>query len=344
MVPRILVGSLLVITGMSMRVIAEEPKTVAESPATVVVTQADESKFPEIELAFEVRKSGGAFVLDAEKGAFRVTEYDLEVPVLEFEAPISTERKPTTIVLVVDHSGSMGHESRIDGMKRAVGTFLEGLPAGSRVAVVAFSTEVRVVCPFTTDFKAVKASVDELEPFGATSFFDAVDRAVELLGDETGRRAVLALTDGIDTSSTRRPESVVERARKFGLPVHTLGLGDERQIAVDLLKAISEETRGQAYLARQVDQLKSIYEELAKRLGSSYRLIYRSERAIPDGTLRPVKVYYRGQSKAGEAAVFIPGMVVPAPVGSFLFLTLVGGLLVTRSIAGRSRRAEGASS
>jgi Ca-activated chloride channel family protein len=344
MVVRAWIGSMLAWSLIGQAAVAVAPKPAAEGAAEVVITQADESKFPQIELAFEVRKPGAEFVLDADKAAFRVTEYDVDVPILEFEAPVSTERKPTTIVLVVDHSGSMAHEDRIGGMKRAVATFLEGLPAESRVAVVAFSTEVRVVCPFTSDFRRVKGSVDELEAFGATSFFDAVDRAVQLLGDETGRRAVLALTDGIDTSSTLKPETVVERARKLGLPVHTLGLGDEEQIAVDLLKAISEATRGQAYLARQVDQLKSIYEELAKRLRSSYRLVYRSERAIPDGTLRPVKVYYKGQAKAGEAAVFIPGMVVPAPVGSALFLALVGGLLAIRSLAGRPRRAEGTSS
>jgi hypothetical protein len=72
--------------------------------------------------------------------------------------------------------------------------------------------------------------------------------------------------------------------------------------------------------------LRTIYEQLAERLRSSYGLVYRSDRHLPDGTLRPVRVSYRASKKAGETAVFIPGMVVPAAGWSRLFLVLVGAL------------------
>ena len=74
---------------------------------TVVVTQPDESKFPEITVYFEVKRPDGSFILDARRDEFRVTEDGRDRPILRFEAPITTEVRPTTVVLVVDHSGSM---------------------------------------------------------------------------------------------------------------------------------------------------------------------------------------------------------------------------------------------
>jgi hypothetical protein len=94
-------------------------------------------------------------------------------------------------------------------------------------------------------------------------------------------------------------------------------------------------TRGQYYPARQADQLRQVYEQLAERLRSSYTLVYQTDRKIPDGTLRLVQVFYRAASKAGETAVFIPGMVVPASGSPRLFLALVVSLLVLNAAIAR---------
>ncbi len=298
----------------------------SESP-TVVVTQPDESKFPEITVYFELKRPDGSFLLDATKGDVRVVEGDNERPILRFEAPESLIAKPTTVVLVVDRSGSMRQDDRIGALKRAVVTFLAGLPPGSRVAVVAFSGEVEVICPFTEDRGRVREAVDALTPDGGTRFYDAVVAGLELLGTQTGRRAILALTDGQDTlSQSAKLDDAVAAARKLNLPVHTLGLGNEREIAVDALRKLAVDTRGQHYLARDADQLKNIYEEIARRLGSSYGLAYETDRKVPDGTLRPIRIFYRKVEQAGETAVFIRGMVVREGGWSRLFLVLLGGL------------------
>jgi hypothetical protein len=147
------------------------------------------------------------------------------------------------------------------------------------------------------------------------------------------------MTDGEDTfSQTASLDSVIVAARRLGLPVHTLGLGSEDEIESDALRKLAVATRGQYYPARQADQLRAIYEQLAERLRSSYSLVYRSDRRLPDGTLRPVRVYYRASKKAGEAAVFIPGMVVPAAGWSPLFLALVAGLTVLGLLPGQLAR------
>ena len=132
----------------------------------MVVTGASQQAFPRIAVQFEVRRPDGSFLLDATRDEFRVTEEGKDVKVLEFQAPRTREEIPTTIVLVVDHSGSMEQENRIGGLKEAVASFLEKLPEGSRVAVVGFSSEVETLCPFTTDRDRVRRAVNRLEPLG----------------------------------------------------------------------------------------------------------------------------------------------------------------------------------
>ncbi len=308
--------------------------------ASVVVTGASDAKFPEVAVDFEVKRPDGSFLIDARASDFHVTEDGAPVSILRFEAPTGREARPITVVLVVDRSRSMEEEDRIGMLKRAVATFLKGLPRGSRVAVVAFGSDVETICPFTGDFAKVQQAVDRLTPDGATRYYDAVAEALAMIGREPGRRAVLALTDGEDTFS--KPENTVETliasARREGLPVHTLGLGSDDEIESASLRHLAQASRGQYYPARQADQLREIYEQIAARLRASYSLVYLSDRKIPDGTLRPVRIAYRASKQAGETAVFVPGMVVPAAGWPRLFLTLISCLFLTAILTARRRR------
>jgi Ca-activated chloride channel homolog len=300
-------------------------------PPKVVVTQPDESKFPEITVYYELKRPDGSFVLDARRDEFQVSEDGQTRPILGFEAPQSTELRPTTLVLVVDRSLSMEQEDRIGALKRSVAAFLKGFPRGSRVAVIAFCNKIELICPFTTDYAKVQAAVDAIELDQGTRYYDAVASALELLGEMSGRRAVLALTDGEDNVSLQFTlPTVIARARSLGLQVHTLGLGEEREIAVDVLARLATETRGQHYLARDADQLRKIYEEIARRVGNSYSLTYATDRKVPDGTLRPIRIVYQkgNQAQTGETSVFVRGMVVPAAGWSGLFLGLLAALLI----------------
>jgi VWFA-related protein len=311
----------------------------------VNVTGASEKSFPQISVQFEVKRSDGSFVRDARRDDFHVTEEGRDVPIVEFQAPLATEAIPTTVVLVVDRSRSMENENRIGGLKRAVGSFLEKLPEGSRVALIAFGSDVNLLTSFTTDRERVRTAVNALEPSGATRFYDAVASALELLEPETGRRAVLALTDGEDTDShSASLDSAIATAKQIGMPIYTLGLGSEDEIESADLRRLARSTRGQYYPAKSADQLRAIYEQIAERLGASYSLVYQSDRKIADGTLRPVRIVYRASAAtAGETAVFIPGMVVPAGGWSPLFLALLGGLTFLFILPGQlARRRAGA--
>ncbi len=311
----------------------EPTATAGADDVKVIVTGASQQAFPRIAVQFEVKRPDGSFLLDASRNDFRVTEEGRDVEVVEFQAPENKETIATTIVLVVDRSLSMEEEDRIGGLKRAVHSFLERLPEGSKVAVIAFGSDVDRLTDFTTDRGQMKQAIDALKPEGATRFYDAVAQALEMLDRESGRRVVLALTDGEDTfSQSATLESAIASGQRLGLPVYTLGLGTEEEIESGDLRRLASSTRGQYYPARSADELRAIYEQIAERIRSSYSMVYQSDRKLADGTLRPVRIFYRGsKTAAGETAIFIPGMVVPSGGWSLLFLgllALLSGLIL----------------
>jgi VWFA-related protein len=302
--------------------------------ASVEVRQIDKDRFPDIAVDFELKRPDGTAILDAKRDEFLVKEDGQEVQILDYTSPVSREFRTTTVVLVLDHSLSMRNENRMRCLKRAVNAFLDQQPAGSRVAVVAFGSEVELLCDFTDDYRKVREAVDELSPFGATRFYDAVVEALKLIGEESGRRAVVAMTDGEDTASIEADlEKAIEVAKAEGLPVHAVGVGSEEEIKDEDLRDLADGSRGRYFPARDAAQLRSIYEEIARSLKQSYSLTYRTNNAVQDGTLRPIEVVYRANPKGvGKSDVYIPGMVVPKVGWSPLFLGLVLGLVALGSL------------
>ncbi len=307
--------------------------------AVVTIRQADEKRFPEISLVFEVKSAIGEPILDATQSEFQVKEEGRPVSITKFQSPLSREFRATSVVLVLDRSGSMNLENRLDGLKRAVSAFVDKLPKGSRVAVIAFGSEVELICPFTDDPQKVLVAADSLFANGATRYYDAVAEAIALLSEETGRRAILAMTDGDDKGSRMANlESVIALAVRSGLPIHTLALGSEEEIASENLRILAEKTRGQAFKAINPAALRGIFEEIARSMAQTYSLSYTTDHKIQDGTLRPIEVLYAKSSSAAKSAVYVPGMIVPAAGWSWLFLATLAAFAGLSRLPSLSRR------
>jgi VWFA-related protein len=319
-------------------------RTGAGGATSIMVRQADESRFPEIRLDFEVRGADGSPILDARQADFEVTESGEPVEILRFFGPtLRGEARRTTVVLVVDHSVSMAEDEKLEAMQGAVAAFLKAMPQGCKVAVVAFSDEVETICDFTGHPRRVQAAVDALGLGTKTRCYDALLTGLEMLKEVEGRRAILCLTDGEDIHSTATLDEVIAAARRpTGAPIYTVGLGSDEVIDGDVLGRLAEETRGEFFPVRGTDQLRGIFEEFATRQGQLYQVVYRTNRQVPDGTLRPVRIFFRGdRSSTGKAEFYIRGMVVPAPLGSGLFLGLLAALCGLAILPGRllSKRA-----
>ena len=183
----------------------------------------------------------------------------------------------------------------------------------------------------------VQEAVDALELAEGTSLNDAAGEAVDLISSVKGRRAVILLTDGEDTKQCPARGRDLLGEKGGGVPIYTVGLGAE--VGDDVLKTLATEMRGEYYPVRDVNELRRIFEEIAVKQGQLFQIAYRTNREVPDGTLRPIQVVYKTSRSVGTTSVFIRGMVVPARGWSSLFLCLVG-LLVSLYYLPRLMRSE----
>jgi Ca-activated chloride channel family protein len=103
---------------------------------------------------------------------------------------IAVPREEATIILTMDVSGSMMatdvSPSRLAAAKQAADDFVDGLPAGVKVGLVAFSTAPRVLVPPTTDRSAIHLGISDLEARGGTALGDAIVTSLEAAGLDPG--------------------------------------------------------------------------------------------------------------------------------------------------------------
>jgi Ca-activated chloride channel family protein len=206
------------------------------------------------------------------------------------QATVSVPRERATVVLTLDVSGSMTatdvEPTRMTAAKQAANDFLDEVPDGLQVGVVAFATGADVVAAPTDDGGAAREAVDTLQPGGGTALGEAIARSVDVAGTEPDApAAILLLSDGANTQGTLDPLEAAERARTAGIPVYTVALGTpegtvtivddlgvEQTIPVppdtETLARVADTTGGQAFTAITEGDLRAIYEDLGSRLGS----------------------------------------------------------------------------
>ena len=156
------------------------------------------------------------------------------------------------VILVVDVSGSMQatdvRPTRLGAAQKAVEIFLDHAPSKLRIGLVAFSGEVSVATPPTTDHNLVRQaaqSLGEFLDFRGTAIGDALSVAVQLAQQAVGPTkpassgttiayhpkgpqspaSILMLSDGKQNRGILTPEQGAAQAKAAGIPVYTVALG-----------------------------------------------------------------------------------------------------------------------
>jgi Ca-activated chloride channel family protein len=132
------------------------------------------------------------------------------------------------VVLCVDTSGSMRSTdvtpTRADAAAAAVRAFVDAVPAGTRIGIVAFSSAAGVVQPLSDDKDVVRDAIGRIPPpNGGTAIGDALLTAARLL-PPTGRRAIVLVTDGVNNMGVD-PQSAAPQIGAAGISIDTVGIG-----------------------------------------------------------------------------------------------------------------------
>ncbi len=202
------------------------------------------------------------------------------------------EDVPCRVLLLVDASGSMADTDRAASWRMAARQVLASLAPGDLAALAGFDSRYFGLVPFTRDRAAVEKGFDELFPFGATALHDALDQAArDLASHGEGRRAVVVVTDGVDTASQRSAEEVIARSRALDVPIYGLSVvsplddpgsslytgreaGTPHALGRELLQRYARMSGGAAFT---VSDFRGLYQAAARITGElkhQYRLGY----------------------------------------------------------------------
>jgi len=111
----------------------------------------------------------------------------------------SREIVPITVVMLLDMSGSQ--ETGVEWMRKGAGAFISRMLAADRARIGTFGIEIALSPRLTSDQVYLHRVLrEEIWPGGSTPLWEAMDLGMSSLAGEQGRRVILALTDGIDTT------------------------------------------------------------------------------------------------------------------------------------------------
>ncbi|HET7698978.1 MAG TPA: VWA domain-containing protein [Vicinamibacterales bacterium] len=131
---------------------------------------------------------------------------------------------PITLAILVDMSGSMRLSGKVAMARQAYDSVLAQLVGGrDEVALFAFDEALHERRGFTRDIKSLADGLDEFEPFGSTSLYDATAATARRLAGRAGSsKAIVVLTDGADTSSRLSAGEVSGIAASIDVPVYVV--------------------------------------------------------------------------------------------------------------------------
>jgi Ca-activated chloride channel family protein len=167
--------------------------------------------------------------------------------------PADYTRLPMRLAVVVDHSGSMSQDRRLEKVKAGLLTLIDNLSDEDRLALISFDDVVTVNAPFgaTLDRAALKAQVAKLQPRGGTNIHDGLKAGLDMLGDappSDRQNRVIFLSDGLATVGTTSTPAIIEMATSRitrGIGLTTIGVGND--FDAPLMRGLAERGAGNFY-------------------------------------------------------------------------------------------------
>ena len=200
------------------------------------------------------------------------------------------EKRPMTLAMILDSSGSM--QPAMDKVHVAAGRFVDNLGGDDRALVIDFDEKVYLLQDLTSDKDLLRKAITSTNALGGTALYDALYASFRRLRGIEGRKAIILLTDGDDTSSKFSFKRILDEAKVSDMIIYPVGMGTTF-LDVDLrriLKTLSEETGGRAYFPSKVEELQDVYQEIADELKSQYYLTYEPTNTVWDGRWRKIKL------------------------------------------------------
>jgi len=266
-----------------------------------------------VTVPFNVNDKKNRYINDLSKDDIEVLEDNKAQQVFSFERQTDL---PITIAMLIDISGSQ--EWTLPEEVAAGKTFFRRVlrPKKDLAAVVTFEHDSTLVQDLTSDIDKLFRALDECRipaqsvtmrrggtppinnsGVGSTAMFDSIySVSSDLLRREAGRRVIILVTDGADTSSSVKMREAIERTWRSEIIVYSIGIGGPMGVDSGTLKKIASETGGRAFFPRNEEDLDKAYAQIDEDLRSQYILAYTPANSAKDGSFRTIQVKVKNHS------------------------------------------------
>jgi Ca-activated chloride channel family protein len=258
-----------------------------------------------VELPVTVSTADGQPISDLKENNFSIFENGKAEKLSSFNYAANL---PISVGVLLDHSGSM--EKRMEDAKSAALDFFKSIvKTGDRAFIAAFASDPTKNAPFVSSVETLQAQVEAIpKAAGGTSLYDAIVTGLYRFRNVQGRKALIVITDGDDTTSRLTYDDMLTYARASRVPLYFIGIGFSGAFGgAAKMRSLAGETGGVAYLIRNVSQLAETYKALEQDLRSQYLLSYHTESTKKDQSYRTIEVKVdRPDAKVRTIRGFIP--------------------------------------
>jgi Ca-activated chloride channel family protein len=243
-------------------------------------------------LNITVTDAAGQYVPGLKLADFKVFEDGNEIPA-QLISSFSVHEAPFASVVLLDTSRSM--EVRLSLARSAAIRFLDKLRDEDVAAVYKFDSEVERVQDFSGG-RDLAPMAFGLRANGLTRLNDAIVEAAKALAERSEvRKAIVILSDGMDTSSKFSADKAIESALGIGATIYAVdmsasGSGSNNQQSAAILKALAEKSGGRFVGTPGGPALRDAFANIADELGHQYTLAYRPLNQTRDGKWRKLEV------------------------------------------------------
>ncbi len=307
------------------------PPTSQESPAPIPPPRPQSEAGDHVDPADVIRVSSNlvpipASVIDTRGHAvsgLKLEDFELSVDgQLKSISDVTRSELPVRLAMLFDNSGSIDFAREFE-KQAAIHFFRRVMRPSDGAAIYSVETDSYLAQPMTSDIRRLEATILSFgKPEGATSLFDAIVDAAGYLRPYVGRRVILIVSDGIETTSRADFETTLQRVLLDDCQVFVVQTGlyegaNLRALAAERrMEQLAVQTGGAAFIPKTTSDLETAFKQIAADLAQQYVLSYYQSEAQRDGRyhvidlqvksrkdvrVRARKVYYsRKRSSVGE--------------------------------------------
>jgi Ca-activated chloride channel homolog len=237
----------------------------------------------------------GRYVTGLQKGDFRIYVDGIQRPLEFLRQDLNT---PVSIGILADTSGSM--EPKLQQLRAAIAQFIGDLNSRDDVFLFAFSNRPFLLQPFTSNHSLVRSRLALLHAYGQTALFDTImDGLIMVKHGRYDKKALLVVTDGMDNASQATLQQVVGQARRMGVLIYSIGIGDPNSggmgiaigpfmfggdmdhVDTQTLTQLSNESGARTFVVREVGDGEALREDCAA-ISNELREQYTAGFVAPD--------------------------------------------------------------